>query len=180
MDLAAVDITTKNTLAARYSVNGLLVIEEVDLPPTFEPSATDVIFLDVGGNCEVYIDARVAYAGADRRWQALMLRAEAPGHARFVATSVDFFSALRTLVQMLATLEHDNTPTPQRDERRAWLQKLGLSGNPTVKQIKKAYRRLAMVYHPDRLVGAPLAEINAAEDRFKGIAEAHHGLLSLR
>ena len=60
------------------------------------------------------------------------------------------------------------------------MQKLGLSGNPTLDQIKKAYRRLAMMYHPDRLVGAPVTQIKSAEERFKGIAEAHHALLNLR
>ena len=180
MNLAAVDIATKNALAARYSVNGFLEVQEVNLPTTFEPSITDVIFLGVDGHCELYIDARVAYAGADQRWQVLMRRAEAPGHARLVAISVDLFSALRTFAQLLAAPEHSDAPPVERDQRRAWLQRLGLSGSPTVEQIKKAYRRLAMMYHPDRLVGAPVAEINAAEDHFKGIAEAHHGLLNLR
>jgi hypothetical protein len=180
MNLRSVDIATKNALAAFYSTAGSLVLQDVALPPAFDPGTTDVVFLAVGGHCEVYIDARVVYAGPDRSWQAITRRTEAPGHARLVTTCPDFFSALRTLAHLLAIRDQSNTAPPERQHRQAWLQKLGLSGNPTLDQIKKAYRRLAMMYHPDRLVGAPVAQIKSAEERFKGIAEAHHALLNLR
>src|ERR1039458_9256965 len=97
MDLESVDIATKSAFAARYSVHGIMVIQTVNLPAAFEPSATDLIFLAVDGNCEVYIDARVIYTGPARHWHELMRRGEFPGRARLIAKSVDFFSAYRTV-----------------------------------------------------------------------------------
>lgn len=44
---------------------------------------------------------------------------------------------------------------------------LGIPGNATDKEIRDAYRRLAMKYHPDRNSG------NKAEEKFKEIREAY-------
>ncbi|PKP60782.1 MAG: hypothetical protein CVT88_02040 [Candidatus Altiarchaeales archaeon HGW-Altiarchaeales-1] len=47
---------------------------------------------------------------------------------------------------------------------------LGISRNATKDDIKQAYRKLAMLYHPDR-ASADMKKIN--EEKFKGIAEAY-------
>lgn len=52
---------------------------------------------------------------------------------------------------------------------------LGLSKNASEEDIKKAYRKLAMKYHPDRHQGAAAAE---AEAKFKDIKEAYEKLTS--
>lgn len=51
---------------------------------------------------------------------------------------------------------------------RDYYQVLGVSKDATPEDIKKAYRRLAMQYHPDRNPGD-----KAAEERFKAINEAY-------
>ncbi len=177
MDIAGIDIATKNALAAQYAGQGVLVIQDVALPAGFEPSATDVVFLAVDGACEIYIDARITYTGPAPFWHDLLRGGESPGHTRFVAKSVDFFSTLRTFAQLLATAQPASATTPDQEVRQVWLQKLDLSGNPTVQQIKKAYRRLAMMYHPDRMVGASASELKAAGDRMREIVEAHNTLM---
>ena len=48
---------------------------------------------------------------------------------------------------------------------------LGVSRNASADEIKKAYRKLAMKYHPDRNPGK-----KEAEDRFKDINEANEVL----
>jgi molecular chaperone DnaJ len=48
---------------------------------------------------------------------------------------------------------------------------LGVSRDADSEQIKKAYRKLAMEYHPDRNSGVP-----EAEDRFKELSEAYEVL----
>src|SRR6266498_2487562 len=52
---------------------------------------------------------------------------------------------------------------------------LGVSRDADEGQIKKAYRRLAMQYHPDRVDGGS-AEKHAAEEKFKEITEAYEVL----
>ncbi|MFB0506608.1 MAG: DnaJ domain-containing protein [Thermodesulfobacteriota bacterium] len=45
---------------------------------------------------------------------------------------------------------------------------LGLNRNASDEQIKKAFRRLALKYHPDRCLGDP-----ESEERFKEVNEAY-------
>ncbi len=52
-------------------------------------------------------------------------------------------------------------------EKRDYYEILGVDRNATEKEIKSAYRRLAMKYHPDR------SDAPDAEERFKEISEAY-------
>ena len=52
------------------------------------------------------------------------------------------------------------------------LRHLGLEGNPTEDDIKKAYRKLAMKYHPDKTQGD-----KKLEEKFKVVSEAYQALL---
>ena len=52
--------------------------------------------------------------------------------------------------------------------KRDYYEVLGISKNAANDEIKKAYRKVAMQYHPDRNPGD-----NAAEEKFKEAAEAY-------
>ena len=54
------------------------------------------------------------------------------------------------------------------EEKRDYYQVLGVDKNASAEEIKKAYRKNAMKYHPDRNPGD-----KQAEEKFKEIGEAY-------
>ena len=58
--------------------------------------------------------------------------------------------------------------------KRDYYEVLGLSRNATADEVKKAYRNLALKYHPDRVTPDKKKE---AEERFKEISEAYEVLI---
>lgn len=61
-------------------------------------------------------------------------------------------------------------------EKRDYYEVLGVAKSATADDIKKAYKKLALKYHPDRHVNDSEAEKKAAEDKFKEAAEAYEVL----
>ena len=70
-------------------------------------------------------------------------------------------------------VENEKTNDKSYSEKSPYLSKLGLSGNPTQNEIKKAYRNLAKEYHPDKLVGVTETIKKIAEEKFREIKEAY-------
>lgn len=58
-------------------------------------------------------------------------------------------------------------------EKRDYYEVLGVQKNATDDELKKAYRKLAIKYHPDRQQGKSDEEKKAAEEKFKEAAEAY-------
>ncbi|MDE6086650.1 MAG: DnaJ domain-containing protein, partial [Muribaculaceae bacterium] len=56
-------------------------------------------------------------------------------------------------------------------DKRDYYEVLGVAKNATAADIKKAYRKLALKYHPDKNPGD-----KEAEEKFKEAAEAYDGL----
>jgi len=61
-------------------------------------------------------------------------------------------------------------------EKRDYYEVLGVAKTATTDDIKKAYKKLALKYHPDRHVNDSEAEKKAAEEKFKEAAEAYEVL----
>ena len=58
--------------------------------------------------------------------------------------------------------------------KRDYYEVLGVDRSAADQEIKKAYRRIAMKYHPDRIQsqGLPPELLSAAEEKFKEIQDA--------
>lgn len=59
------------------------------------------------------------------------------------------------------------------EQKRDYYEVLGVSKNATADELKKAYRKLAIKYHPDRQQGKSDEEKKDAEEHFKEAAEAY-------
>lgn len=57
--------------------------------------------------------------------------------------------------------------------KRDYYEVLGVSKNAPDDEIKKAYRKMAMKYHPDRVATMPEADKKQAEEKFKELQEAY-------
>lgn len=57
-------------------------------------------------------------------------------------------------------------------ESKDYYKLLGVSKDATKDEISKAYKKLALKYHPDRQVGKSEQEKKEAEEKFKEISEA--------
>ena len=58
-------------------------------------------------------------------------------------------------------------------DNKGYYKTLGVAENATQEEIKSAYRKLALRWHPDRWVSASDEEKKKAEDEFKKVAEAY-------
>ena len=59
-----------------------------------------------------------------------------------------------------------------------YYEKLGLQDNTSDDEVKKAYRKMAVKYHPDKQINKSDEEKKEAEIKFKEIAEAYEILLN--
>ena len=57
-------------------------------------------------------------------------------------------------------------------QKRDYYEVLGVTKSASADEIKAAYRKLALKWHPDRWVNSSDAEKKTAEDNFKEAAEA--------
>ena len=69
----------------------------------------------------------------------------------------------------------------QRENDQNWAYKaLEIEPNATDEQVKKAYRRMAMKYHPDKVANAGEEIRQQATDKFRGINEAYEHIKKQR
>merc|ERR1712112_738388 len=61
----------------------------------------------------------------------------------------------------------------KKSKRKDYYKILGVDKNANEEEIKKAYRKRAMVHHPDRHSGATEAEKKDHEHKFKEVGEAY-------
>ena len=78
-----------------------------------------------------------------------------------------------------AHFEERKSKRPMRKDTRVDLYRkiMGVSASDDEKVLKKAYRKLAKMYHPDTIVNGTIAQKKMAEDKFLEIQSAYEFLL---
>ena len=61
-------------------------------------------------------------------------------------------------------------------DKRDYYEVLGIQKGASYSEIKKAYRKAAMKYHPDKFSNASEKEKKEAEEKFKEVNEAYQVL----
>lgn len=71
--------------------------------------------------------------------------------------------------------EYAAPPRPSLNEEDIHLQTLGLKSGSSIKEIKSAYRKLAVIFHPDKAVaeGKSAADIQRAQTHMQQINDAY-------
>ena len=69
--------------------------------------------------------------------------------------------------------------TKQQDANWAY-KTLGIEPSATDEEIKKAYRKMAMKYHPDKLTGLGEDVKKAGEEKFRSVKDAYDHLKKVR
>lgn len=69
-----------------------------------------------------------------------------------------------------------NAKAPTKSKIASYYKVLGVAENTTMKEVKKAYRKLVMQHHPDKFANAGATEISKAQARFLKIQEAYEYL----
>lgn len=126
--------------------------------------------------CSILIDNREA---SEQVVEALLLRAEAKQHA---GQSPDAVSDLERAAQMapqdrrVHEALNNARRAAKRDSRKDYYKILGVAPNAKETEIKRAYKKLALQYHPDKTAHLSTEEQASAEKTFREIAEAYEVL----
>ena len=97
--------------------------------------------------------------------------------SQFEAAIADFNKAMefdpndRDLAKELRATEQSMLKEKEREKDLYYV--LGVSKNATERDLKLAYHKLSLVWHPDKAAGKTEAEIEASERKFKVISDAY-------
>lgn len=81
--------------------DGMAVIRSVQLPNSFQPPMSDVIFLQAVEGIEIYLDARVHYMGNSAIWQQIQKQPAVAGPARLIVVADHDAPAAFRLLRLL-------------------------------------------------------------------------------
>ena len=66
------------------------------------------------------------------------------------------------------------------ENKRDYYEVLGVNKNATDDELKKAYRKMAMQYHPDRQINASETEQKWAAEKFRAVQKAYEHIKQQR
>lgn len=124
---------------------------------------------DAIADCTSTINANANYL------KAFLLRAKCYNNMENYEESVkDYEAALKIeKTNEIRQLLRDAKTALKRSKRKDYYKILGIDRNASDEEIKKAYRKRALVHHPDRHASASEEEKREQEKKFKELGEAY-------
>lgn len=123
-------------------------------------------------SCLNGLPARSALAQALRRFRGMPPRPDRPGPPPAMEPKVDHHNGTRRVSS------RTSPEPPLWNERFSpSLQVLGLTRHATLEDVKRRFRQLAKLHHPDRFARAAESEQRASHARFVAIREAYRRLV---
>lgn len=134
-----------------------------------------LVNVKIGNVCDAIQDCTCALAANDEYLKPLMLRARCQKDMKnFEECVKDYESALKTEKTMeIKQLLKEAKLALKKSKRKDYYKILGIDKNATEIDIKKAYRKRALVHHPDRHANATDEEKREQEKQFKDVGEAY-------
>ena len=92
-----------------------------------------------------------------------------------VQSEVDLLETIASYIG-LAKSDSDSIFAQFRPNNDSNYSILGITPNATDEEVKKAYRRMAVKYHPDKVATLGADVQKAAEEKFKAISQAYEAI----
>lgn len=125
--------------------------------------------MDAIGDCSAALAANQAYL------KALLLRARCHNDLEMYEECVRDYEQAQTQQKTIEIrqLLNEAKVNLKRSKRKDYYKILGVGKQASTEEIKKAYRKRAMVHHPDRHSHSSDAEKKEQEKKFKEVGEAY-------
>lgn len=129
----------------------------------------------LGNRLEAISDCSLALTANQAYLKALLLRARCHGELEMYEECVRDYEQAQTQQKTaeVRQLLHEAKINLKRSKRKDYYKILGVGKQADAEEIKKAYRKRAMVHHPDRHSHASDAEQKEQEKKFKEVGEAY-------
>ena len=101
-----------------------------------------------------------------------------PGYCKWIGLILGF--VFRRFAGAIAGCRQQATPPPRQSSLQDAYDELGISPTATDDEVRAAYKRVALLYHPDRVANLDEAVRSEAERRFKRINEARDRIFRAR
>ena len=89
------------------------------------------------------------------------------------ANEIKVINKISTLLG-ISTVEYQSIESMFKEDLDSAYKVLGVNSNSTDLEIKKAYRRMANKFHPDKIAHLGEEYKNIAQEKFKSVSDAYH------
>ena len=125
----------------------------------------DINIFEVGAQIKMYMN----YSQRLQLFQYLVQLAQCDG---MVQAELDVLDSIASAIG-LSNTDRDSLLNMYRQEKESAYKVLGIEPTATDDEVRKAYKRMALKYHPDKVATLGEDVQKAAEEKFKKVQEAY-------